>query len=1495
MLDFFKSASLWGTRMKLLLVYLLIISGIGLLCYYALSYAVANKAVVSLDRQKETLEQTFNLGVDEYLSYSQSGDAAHLRKAVGLMKNANKRVYMLTRIDSLLRPQSVDKALLIDFLFISGENAESGMRDVRISQLLKLSRILPENMYVIQDLSRKAYAIGDLQIRKMESESGERSDVVAADFQSDLEDFVSVTAAFETQIGEMSNYIHRRILIVFALFVVMLILGFTIMLLYLVRSVSLKRIAQKEQWIQQSMSELDDDMRGNYSPGDLSVRIVQTLQTILGATVGALYYFDDVSQKLVLSGCSGINATEVKTPLDLGEGFAGQAAKGEGVKMICTKGKYHKFYGSTGEIIPEYVYLMPLHYNGELQGVAELASITELGDKQLKFLELCSERTAVALKSALMVARHNELLLQNKDQAEALQRQQFDLNVSISATLVREKALLDSMLKTLPDNVFFKDLDSKFIRISDSMVHFFGVSTPDEVVGKSDFDFQTMENAQKFYEEEQEIIKTGKGFYDAITKESDSKGNTVWSSISKLPLYDETGKCIGTFGISKNITNVKQLEESVLEQNEQLITQQKELQETIVEMLDTQETLKVKMAENDEMRNKLEWEKSLMDALLGNIPDAIYFKDRDSKFLKVSNSLARKFGITDPVKLEGLSDFDVHDKEHAAQAFDDEQKIIKSRTPVIGIVEQEKIGDAVKYVLTTKMPLTDHSGNVLGTFGISKDITELKQLEMEVSHQNEELMVQQEELRVTNDELNAQQEELRAANEEMQSQEEELRVTNEELEERGKELEIQRKEVVARNRDLLRAQNELLQKARDLELASQYKSEFLANMSHELRTPLNSLLILSKILSNNKQGNLTPEQIKSAHIIYNSGKDLLELINEVLDLSKIEAGKMSIELHESETSGIIKEMYQLFKPVADEKKLKLEVIQETGFPEVMVTDRQRLMQIIRNLLSNAFKFTSTGGITIRMGVPGNDAGLPPVPDGTPELYYISVTDTGVGIPKVKLNAIFEAFQQADGSISRKFGGTGLGLSISRQLVRLLGGEIRVESKEGAGSTFTVYLPLGSKDAVGRTLVAPENEPVSIEEGPAVAEAEGTEDAKAGFEEESPFFVEDDRDMETSAPVVLIIHSDQTKAKKIIKQCHKRNFHAVVAGNILDGIRLARKFRPRAIILSAELNVPSEFKRLNADDFTRGLPVHLVSRIEDETLDNFKELTTLGAEALSSLQNSINEHVSGINKILLVEDDFATRQTVKMLLSEKDVTITEATTAQQAYELLKSNKYECVILDLGLPDYSGKELLEKLKSEKIAVPNVIIHTARELSEKEFRELQKISSSIVVKGLKSDERLMDEVTLFLHHLSHDIPGAQAPKDIVPAEGNDGFQGKKILIVDDDIRNIFALAQVLEENGVEILEAENGQVALDMLELHNDIDLILMDLMMPEMDGFEAMKRIRAMEQFKDIPIITVSAKAMKEDHHKALEFGANDYISKPVDDSKLLSLLKIWLNK
>ncbi|WP_159519962.1 response regulator [Sunxiuqinia indica] len=755
-----------------------------------------------------------------------------------------------------------------------------------------------------------------------------------------------------------------------------------------------------------------------------------------------------------------------------------------------------------------------------------------------------------------------------------------------------------------------------------------------------------------------------------------------------------------------------------------------------------------------------------------------------------------------------------------------------------------------------------------------------------------ELQVQQEELRVANEELTEHTKVLTENEKKLQVQQEELRVANEELEERTRQLEIQKEDISEKNEQLVETHDMLENKAKELEQASQYKSEFLANMSHELRTPLNSLLILSNLLSTNKKGNLTDDQIQSAKIIHKSGSDLLHLINEILDLSKIESGKMSLEINKVSATDLKDEIVMNFKATAEDKGVAFDVSIDPAFPKQFTTDRYRLMQIIKNLLSNAFKFTDTGKVTVSC-IPTppetiiRTEGLEPS-----STCCIQISDTGVGIPQEKLESIFEAFQQADGSISRKFGGTGLGLSISRELVKMLGGEIQLESQVNKGSTFTIYLPVVLAD--GNKPDAKKPAPTQSE--PITPETTNDENNSPEVPEVLPVYLDDDRDDSEGEKSVLIIHPSKEQAQLLLKQARDKKFKVIVAPDILQGISLAERYTPSSIMLAAKLATPKApgYTKLKTHKRLSKLPVHVITPIEFDDSDEQMELKTIETIKFSDALESLENDFDGTHKkLLIIEDNRGTREVIKALLHDFQLNIREAGTAEEAYQLLANESFDFMILDLGLPDYSGKELLQKLQTNHISIPKVIVYTGKEMNKQDLDELKSYTDTIILKGMKSDERLMDEVTLFLHQVAMTIPAATLKPSL--ASEDSIFKGKKILVVDDDIRNVFALGQMLEEREIEVIEADNGQVALDMLNENQGVDLILMDVMMPVMDGYEAMRIIRQTPDVKDIPIICLTAKAMKEDHENALKNGANDYLSKPLNEEKLFSMLKIWLYK
>lgn len=750
----------------------------------------------------------------------------------------------------------------------------------------------------------------------------------------------------------------------------------------------------------------------------------------------------------------------------------------------------------------------------------------------------------------------------------------------------------------------------------------------------------------------------------------------------------------------------------------------------------------------------------------------------------------------------------------------------------------------------------------------------IQELLEETKVQSEELQMQQEELRQTNEELEEQTQNLK-------QQQEELQMTNEELEEQTQSLEIKNQEVES-------AKYDIEQKTKQLEISSKYKSEFLANMSHELRTPLNSLLILSKDLSENRNKNLDEDQVESAEIIYKSGHDLLVLINEVLDLSKIEAGKMSVNIERVSLRNITDELLRNFKHQAEQKGLKLTSKLNTELPESIRTDSQRLNQILKNLLSNAIKFTEKGSVNIS------------IDRYTESTVIISVTDTGIGIQEDKQVAIFEAFQQADGGTSRKYGGTGLGLSISRELAKLLGAEIKLCSKLNEGSTFSIIIPLEINN---------EQEPLST----ITLKKELLYKPHSNIqqdENDTKYLnypsIEDDRDVITKDDkIVLIIEDDLKFASVLLKQANKKGFKCLVAATGEDGLLLATKYKPQAIILDMELpgiNGHKVLLELKTNPSVRHIPVHIISANE-RSLETIKEgaieylMKPVNKNDLEGAFNRIENFISRkMKNLLIIEDDENSRKAMRKLIGNGDVKCFEAGTGKEALTLYQQNYMDCIILDIGLPDMSGFDLIYKLESLKdYGIPPIIIYTGKELTKEENNELEKYAESIIIKGVKSEERLLDETALFLHRTISSLPES---KQLIINNLYDKeavFHSKKILLVDDDMRNVFALSKILKERGMEIIKAENGKIALDVLDAHTDIDLVLMDIMMPEMDGYEAMKRIRSQGKFKNLPVIALTAKAMNDDKQKCIDAGANDYIVKPVNVERLLSLMRVWLSK
>lgn len=662
--------------------------------------------------------------------------------------------------------------------------------------------------------------------------------------------------------------------------------------------------------------------------------------------------------------------------------------------------------------------------------------------------------------------------------------------------------------------------------------------------------------------------------------------------------------------------------------------------------------------------------------------------------------------------------------------------------------------------------------------------------------------------------------------------------------------------------------------------------------------PLNSLLILSQLLSENKDGNLSTKQIEYAQTIYMSGSDLLKMIDEILDLSKVDAGKMEINYEDVQLSEMESFVEQNFAALAARKNIDLKVHMAEDIPNSIVTDSHRMKQILRNLLSNAFKFTNSGSVELYVEK-ADKAQVPNYLNDDVDYVAFSIKDTGIGIPVDKTELIFEAFQQVDGTTSRKYGGTGLGLSISRELSRLLGGDITVESEEGKGSCFTLYLP-DSYPAMGEdsqeaavTLEVPTESHLIVPE------------AKLMMKETQPVVqVEDDRnDLEPTDKVLLIIEDDVKFARILLDMARSRGFKALVALQGDTGLEMAKSYRPDAIILDIQLPVIdgwSVMGELKSSAVTRHIPVHVIS-----VVDEVKQGLMMGAiaylkkpssrEALEDAFTHIETYAEkSMKHLLIVEDDDVQRNSIIELIGHDDVSITAVSTGAEALRELHKQRYDCMVLDLMLTDMTGFELLDRIRDDEDLVDlPIIIYTGKDLDSKEEMQLRKYAESIIIKDVKSPERLLDETTLFLHRVEADLP--EDKRKILQKLHNkeELFEGKKILLVDDDIRNVFALSSVLESYNMEVVFAENGREAIELLQKNPDFDLVLMDMMMPEMDGYEAMRRLREMPKFQKLPIIALTAKAMKEDRAKCIEAGASDYMKKPIQTEQLLSLMRVWL--
>ena len=753
----------------------------------------------------------------------------------------------------------------------------------------------------------------------------------------------------------------------------------------------------------------------------------------------------------------------------------------------------------------------------------------------------------------------------------------------------------------------------------------------------------------------------------------------------------------------------------------------------------------------------------------------------------------------------------------------------------------------------------------------------------------------------------------------LKMQQEELCQLKEELEAQTKALEKEKQTTKRINEELRIVQVEFEKKARDLELASKYKSEFLANMSHELRTPLNSILVLSQLMADNTSKNLTDKQVEFSRTIHSSGSELLSLINEILDLSKVEAGKIDVVVERFSLTSLAEQINRIIQPLTFKKGLNFSISIEKSLPEYIYNDSQRVQQILRNLLSNSVKFTEQGYVKLKIFRPAGEFqernGLKPE-----ETIAFEVIDSGIGIPKDKFKLIFHAFQQAEGTTNRKYGGTGLGLTISKRFADILGGEIFVSSEEERGSSFILYLPekldlvkrnrvpkfkkLSDELFIGANTLNLIHQKNAIEEDvPSVATVSSNEPLSDGFPPLPDGLVDDRNTIKAGAKFILVIEDDPAFLKIMYDLSSARDYKCLLATDGETGLYFADMFNPSAIILDIGLPGIDGFEvmeRLKLNPQTRHIPVHFISA-NDKNQDAMRMgaigyiTKPVSLDLLNQAFTRIEETISkSVKRLLVVDDEEIMRKSIVGLVDGKDLQTVAVESGEEAINRLKTEDFDCVVLDLALKEMSGFEVLEMIRSDKrLSKIPIIVYTGKDLNRTEELMLKKLSDSIIIKGARSPERLLAETTLFLHRVEANMPKEKRLLLNISGDKDTIFKEKKILVVDDDMRNVFAISVILEDKGLTIIAAKNGKEGVDKLLENPEVDFVLMDIMMPEMDGYEAIREIRKDERFARLPIIALTAKAMKNDRQKCIDAGANDYLTKPFDPGKLISMLRVWL--
>lgn len=1060
------------------------------------------------------------------------------------------------------------------------------------------------------------------------------------------------------------------------------------------------------------------------------------------------------------------------------------------------------------------------------------------------------------------------------------------------------------------------NMDGTVVNANTNFLESLGYSL-DEIVGKHHSIFVD-HNQRKSQEYKNFWEKLNQGLFEAAEyKRIGKNGKEVWIQAAYNPILDLNGKPSKVVEYATDITlQKKNIEDSKAS--------------TLKAMDDLNRQNKVR-ASVEELSNSIRGELGISELgdnilssfakLIGTQVGALYVLTNDRLELIATYAYKKRKNLSNVFEIgEGLVGQCAREKKTIviSNIPDDYIKVtsglgdappnniivlpITFEKRLMGILEIGKIGSFSDEEIKIIEACVENMGVTINSANARE---QMQNLLKESKRQAAELQSQQEELKATNEELASQQLALSKSNIALEEQAERLKKSeahisrkNEELKRTTLSLEKQAAEIEEKSALVEEAKRSIEAKARELEISNKYKSEFLANMSHELRTPLNSLLILSRILANNEEGNLTPDQIESAKIIHRGGSDLLALINDILDLSKVEAGKLEINLEDVSINTIIDNVYKQFKPIAQDKGLKFIENNEVKH-QLVLTDIQRAEQVLKNFLSNAFKFTREGSVTIKIHHVDPKTVFQRNSLNKNNCIAVSIIDTGIGIPKDKQKLIFEAFQQGDGRTSRVFGGTGLGLSISQELARILGCEIQLESQEGQGSTFTLYIPKnsGSKEREQEYYQRETNQTYLNY----VKEKSIVQPVKQN--EMSLSIADDSLSLQKNDTCLLIIEDDPKYARILMDFSRKRGYKCILATSGKMGLQYAKQYTPCAITL--DMNLPDMhgdeiLELLKLDPSTANIPVHIVSASEEKF--NFKQKGAISylkkSENIEELEDLFSQLQSGepgrIKRVLVIEDDKNNQEAILKLLKSKSLTPTIVASGIKACQMIARESYDCIILDLNLPDTTGFHVLKNLSEDNaITLPPIIIYTGRELTKEEYHQLNEHTPSVIVKGPSSEERLIDELTIFLHSVETTSTEIPNKLNLSNHDSQNILQNKKVLVVDDDMRNTFALTAVLRKKGLQVTMAENGEKAIEKLNNEQDMDIVIMDIMMPIMDGYEAMKHIRKEKRFSNLPIIALTAKVLPEDKAKALDSGANDFMTKPVDIERLLNLMSVWL--